>query len=152
MDKTLERLESLGYLLPEVPKPVASYVNCVRCGNLLYISGGLSIDGEDKILGKVPTDLSTLEAADGARLAALNRLSVIKQEIGSLDKIVRIVQLNGFVNSEPDYTGQPQVINGASDMLVDILGERGRHSRTAVGVASLPLGVAVEISMIVEVK
>lgn len=152
MDQTLARLESLGYSLPDVPAPVAAYVNCVRTGNLLFLSGGLPIDGERKILGKVPTQVSPDEAAEGARIIMLNRLAVIHAEIGSLDQITRIVALNGFVNSEPDFTGHPQVINGASEFLLEVFGDRGRHSRTALGVAALPLDVAVEINMIVEVE
>ena len=151
MDQTLARLESLGFTLPEVPAPVAAYVNCVRSGNLLFLSGGLPIDGERKILGKVPTDVSPEEAAEGARIIMLNRLAVIRDEIGSLDKVTRIVALNGFVNSEPDFTGHPQVVNGASEFLLEVFGERGKHSRTALGAAALPLNVAVEINMIVEV-
>ncbi|MCH7226780.1 RidA family protein [Haloferula sp. A504] len=152
MDQTLARLESLGFTLPEVPAPVAAYVNCVRSGNLLFLSGGLPIDGERKILGKVPTDVSPEEAAEGARIIMLNRLAVIRDEIGSLDKITRIVALNGFVNSEPDFTGHPQVVNGASEFLLEVFGDRGKHSRTALGAAALPLNVAVEINMIVEVE
>ena len=152
MDQTLAHLESLGFNLPEVPAPVAAYVNCVRSGNLLFLSGGLPIDGERKILGKVPTDVSPEEAAEGARIIMLNRLAVIRDEIGSLDKVTRIVALNGFVNSEPDFTGHPQVVNGASEFLLEVFGERGKHSRTALGAAALPLNVAVEINMIVEVE
>ena len=152
MDQTLAHLESLGFNLPEVPAPVAAYVNCVRSGNLLFLSGGLPIDGERKILGKVPTDVSPEEAAEGARIIMLNRLAVIRDEIGSLDKVARIVALNGFVNSEPDFTGHPQVVNGASEFLLEVFGERGKHSRTALGAAALPLNVAVEINMIVEVE
>lgn len=152
MDQTLARLESLGHSLPAVPAPVAAYVNCVRSGNLLFLSGGLPIDGERKILGKVPTEVSPEEAAEGARIIMLNRLAVIRDEIGSLDKVTRIVALNGFVNSEPDFTGHPQVVNGASEFLIEVFGERGKHSRTALGAAALPLNVAVEINMIVEVE
>jgi enamine deaminase RidA (YjgF/YER057c/UK114 family) len=152
MDQTLARLESLGHTLPEVPAPVAAYVNCVRTGNLLFLSGGLPIDGERKIIGKVPTRVSPEEAAEGARIIMLNRLAVIRDEIGSLDRITRIVALNGFVNSEPDFTGHPQVVNGASEFLLEVFGERGKHSRTALGAAALPLDVAVEINMIVEVE
>jgi enamine deaminase RidA (YjgF/YER057c/UK114 family) len=151
MDQTLAKLESLGFTLPDVPAPVAAYVNCVRSGNLLFLSGGLPIDGERKILGKVPTDVTPEEAAEGARMIMLNRLAVIRDEIGSLDKVTRIVALNGFVNSEPDFTGHPQVVNGASEFLLEVFGDRGRHSRTALGAAALPLNVAVEINMIVEV-
>lgn len=150
-DHTLERLKELGHSLPAVPEPVAAYVNCVRSGSLLFLSGGLPIDGDRKVIGKVPGEVSVEEARQGATMIALNRLAVIRQETGSLDKIRRIVALNGFVNSDPDFDGHPQVINGASELLVEILGERGRHSRTALGAAALPLNVAVEINMIVEV-
>jgi len=152
MDSTLARLEALGHRLPEVPAPVAAYVNCVRSGNLLFLSGGLPIDGERKILGKVPTDVSIEEAQEGARIIILNRLAVVRQEIGSLDKVKQIVALNGFVNSAPDFYGHPQVVNGASELLLEIFGDRGKHSRTALGAAALPLNVAVEINLIVEVE
>ena len=152
MDTTLARLESLGLKLPEVPAPVAAYVNCVRSGNLLFLSGGLPIDGDRKVIGKVPADVSVEEAQEGARIIVLNRLAVVKQEVGSLDKVTRIVALNGFVNSAPDFHDHPQVINGASELLIEIFGERGKHSRTALGAAALPLNVAVEINMIVEVE
>jgi enamine deaminase RidA (YjgF/YER057c/UK114 family) len=146
-----EKIASLGLTLPAVPAPIAAYVNCVRTGNLLFLSGGLPIDGEKKIVGKVPSSVTIEEAREGARMIVLNRLAVIQDEIGSLDKVVRIVTLNGFVNSEPDFQGHPQVINGASELLVEIFGDKGKHSRTALGVAALPLGVAVEINLIVEV-
>jgi enamine deaminase RidA (YjgF/YER057c/UK114 family) len=100
----------------------------------------------------VPTDVSIDEAREGARIIILNRLAVIEEEIGSLDKVRRIVALNGFVNSEPDFHGHPQVINGASELLVELFGEKGKHSRTALGAAALPLNVAVEINLIVEVE
>ena len=150
-DTSLEKLNSLGHSLPAVPVPVAAYLNCVRSGNLLFLSGGLPIDGERKIIGKVPTDVSIEQAQEGARMIALNRLAVIREEVGSLDKVKQIVALNGFVNSEPDFYGHPQVINGASELLVEIFGDKGRHSRTALGAAALPLNVAVEINLIVEI-
>jgi enamine deaminase RidA (YjgF/YER057c/UK114 family) len=148
----LEKISSLGLTLPAVPAPVAAYVNCVRSGNLLYISGGLPIDGDKKVIGKVPTDVSIEEAQEGARIIILNRLAVIQDAIGSLDKVKQIVSLGGFVNSEPDFYGHPQVVNGASELLVEIFGERGKHSRTALGAVALPLNVAVEINLIVEVE
>jgi len=152
MSESIEsRLAALGLALPEVPAPLAAYVNCVRSGNLLFLSGGLSIDGERKILGKVPTDVSVEEAVEAARIAILNRLAVIKAEVGSLDKVVRIVTLNGFVSSAPDFHGHPRVINGASELLIEIFGDKGRHSRTALGVAALPLDCTVEINLVVEV-
>jgi enamine deaminase RidA (YjgF/YER057c/UK114 family) len=152
MDSILARIESLGHQLPEVPVPVAAYVNCVRSGNLLFLSGGLPIDGDKKVIGKVPGDVSIEEAQEGARIIILNRLAVVKQEIGSLDKVKQIVALNGFVNSAPDFHGHPQVINGASELLIEIFGDKGKHSRTALGAAALPLNVAVEINLIVEVE
>jgi enamine deaminase RidA (YjgF/YER057c/UK114 family) len=151
MSTISDKLAELGLTLPAVPAPVAAYVNCVRTGNLLFLSGGLPIDGDRKVIGKVPTDVSIEEAQEGARIIVLNRLAIIQEEIGSLDKVKRIVALNGFVSSEPDFYGHPQVINGASELLVEIFGDKGKHSRTALGVAALPLNVAVEINLIVEV-
>jgi enamine deaminase RidA (YjgF/YER057c/UK114 family) len=148
----LEKIHSLGLTLPTVPVPIAAYVNCVRSGNLLFLSGGLPIDGDKKIIGKVPTDVSIDEAKEGARMIVLNRLAVIQDEIGSLDQVKQIVALNAFVNSEPDFYGHPQVVNGASELLVEIFGDKGKHSRTALGAAALPLNVAVEINFIVEVE
>jgi enamine deaminase RidA (YjgF/YER057c/UK114 family) len=151
-DSILEKLTSLGLTLPAVPAPLAAYVNCVRTGNLLFLSGGLPIDGDKKMIGKVPTDISIEEAKEGARIAILNRLAVIRDVVGSLDKVKQIVTLNGFVSSAPDFYGHPQVINGASELLVEIFGDKGRHSRTALGVAALPLNASVEINLIVEVE
>ncbi len=151
MDKIVQKLSELGYVVNEAPAPVGSYVQCVRTGNLLNLSGGISINGEDKFFGKVGQDLTIEEGQAAARAAILNRLAVIKQEVGSLEKVTRIVALNGFVNAGPDFYDHPKVINGASDLLVEAFGEAGRHSRTAVGVSALPLNVAVEISMVVEV-
>ena len=148
----LDKLTSLGLTLPAVPAPVAAYVNCVRSGNLLFLSGGLPIDGDKKVIGKVPTDVSIDEAKEGARMIVLNRLAVIQDEIGSLARVKQIVALTGFVNSEPDFYGHPQVMNGASELLVEIFGDKGKHSRTALGAAALPLNVAVEINLIVEVE
>ena len=148
----LEKISALGLTLPAVPTPIASYVNCVRTGNLLFLSGGLPIDGDKKVIGKVPSQISIDEAKEAARMCILNRLAVIRDEIGSLDKVRQIVTLNGFVNSEPDFHGHPQVINGASELLVEIFGDKGKHSRTALGVAALPLDVAVEINLIVEIE
>ena len=146
------QLKALGLTLPAVPVPIAAYVNCVRSGNLLFLSGGLPIDGDTKVIGKVPTDVSIDEAKEGSRMIILNRLAVIQDEIGSLDKVKQIVALNGFVNSEPDFLGHPQVINGASELLVEIFGDKGKHARTALGAAALPLNVAVEINLIVEIE
>ena len=152
MSSINEKLAALGLTLPAVPAPVAAYVNCVRSGNLLFLSGGLPIDGDRKVIGKVPTQVSIEEAQEGARIIILNRLAVIQDAIGSLDKVKQIVSLGGFVNSEPDFHGHPQVINGASELLVEIFGDKGKHSRTALGAAALPLNVAVEINLIVEIE
>ena len=130
-DNILAKLHSMGLALPEVPTPVAAYVNCVRSGNLLFLSGGLPIDGTRKVIGKVPTHVSVDEAKEAARIIMLNRLAVIRDAIGSLDKIKQIVALNGFVNSEADFYDHPQVINGASEFLVELLGDKGKHRRTA---------------------
>ena len=151
-DSILAKLHSIGLALPEVPTPVAAYVNFVRSGNLLFLSGGLPIDGNRKVIGKVPSQVSVDEAKEAARMIMLNRLAVIRDAIGSLDKIKQIVALNGFVNSEADFYDHPQVINGASEFLVELLGDKGKHSRTALGANALPLNVAVEINLIVEVE
>lgn len=151
-DSILDKLTALGLALPTVPTPIAAYVNCVRSGNLLFLSGGLPIDGDTKVIGKVPCEVSIEQAKEGARMIVLNRLAVIRDAIGSLDKVKQIVTLNGFVNSAPDFYGHPQVINGASELLVELFGEKGKHSRTALGAAALPLNVAVEINLIVEVE
>ena len=146
------RLDELGLTLPEVPTPVASYVNCVRTGNLLFLSGGLPVENGAIVTGKVPDTISVESATASAKNIILNRLAVIRQEIGSLDKVRRIVNLQGFVNSAPDFPDHPKVINGASDLLLEIFGEAGKHSRIALGAAALPLHAAVEISLVVEVE
>lgn len=152
MPESIEsRLAALGITLPEVPAPLAAYVNCVRTGNLLFLSGGLSIDADRKITGRVPVDVAVEDAVLAARIAILNRLAVIQSEIGSLDKVTRIVTLNGYVNSAPDFYEHPKIINGASELLIQIFGDKGRHSRTALGVSALPLNCTVEINLVVEV-
>jgi len=145
------RITELGHTLPEAPAPAGSYVNYTRSGNLLFLAGGIP-PVEETYLGKVPTDTTVETAQEAARLITLNRLAVVKEAIGSLDKIKQIVTVNGFVNSEPDFYGHPSVINGCSDLLVEIFGEKGKHSRTAMGAAALPLNVSVEINMIVEIE
>lgn len=147
-----EKLASLGIELPIASAPIGSYLNAVRSGNLLHISGGLPIIGDKKFLGKIPSECDIETGQEAARTAIITRLAVIKAELGSLDQVSRIVSLTGFVNAEPDFTAHPQVINGASDLLVEIFGEAGKHSRAAVGCSSLPLGVSVEIGLVVEVK
>lgn len=147
-----QNLARLGLTLPTVPTPVAAYVNAVRSGNLLFLSGGLPIDGDKKIIGKVPRDVSIEEAQEAARMIVLNRLAVIESEIGSIDNVARIVSLNGFVNSAADFYDHPKVINGASELLLEIFGDKGKHARTALGAAALPLNVAVEINLTVEIE
>ena len=151
-DTILDKLTALGLTLPAVPAPVAAYVNCVRSGNLLFLSGGLPVDGAKKITGKVPGEVTIDDAREAARMIILNRLAVIRDAIGSLDKVKQFVSLSGYVNSAADFHGHPQVINGASELLVELFGDKGRHSRTALGAAALPLNAAVEISLIVEVE
>ena len=147
------KLTELGITLPEVATPVASYVNAVRTGDLLFLSGGLPDLTKDEHKGQVPTQVTPELAKEAARDAILGRLAVIRQELGSLDKVKRVVSVQGFVNAAPDFGDVPQVINGASDTIGEVFGpEIGAHSRTAVGVASLPLGVCVEVALVLEVE
>jgi enamine deaminase RidA (YjgF/YER057c/UK114 family) len=146
------RLRELGIALPPAPRPVASYVPWVRAGHLLFVSGQLPFrKGELICRGCVPDEVSPEEAAEAARQAALNALAVVREALGTLNRVERIVRLTGYVFSRPDFRDHPQVMNGASDFLVEVFGERGRHSRVTVGVASLPLGSPVELDLIVEV-
>ncbi|WP_171123005.1 MULTISPECIES: RidA family protein [unclassified Ruegeria] len=145
------KLESLGVTLPDAPAPAANYVPFVRIGNIVYVSGQISKD-DDLITGKLGDDMDVEAGAAAAKVCAINLLAQVKAACGGdIDKLVRVIKLTGFVNSTADFTAQPQVINGASDFLVEALGEAGRHSRSAVSAASLPLGVAVEIEGIFEI-
>ncbi len=145
------KLESLGVTLPDAPAPAANYVPFVRVGNIVYVSGQISKD-DDLITGKLGDDMEVEAGAAAAKVCAINLLAQVKAACGGdIDKLVRVIKLTGFVNSTADFTAQPQVINGASDFLVEALGEAGRHSRSAVSAASLPLGVAVEIEGIFEI-
>ena len=147
------RLTELGITLPEAAKPVASYVSYVRSGNTLTISGQLSNDANGGIKGTVGVDVSPEEAQKAARLCGLNLIAQIKAALdGDLDRVVRIVKLGGFVQAGPDFIAIPAVINGTSDLMVEVFGEAGKHARSAVGVYKLPLGFAVEVDAIVEVK
>ena len=147
------RLADLGITLPAAEAPVANYVPTVRSGNMLYVSGQVTLrDGQPQHLGKLGAGLEVEEGAQAARLCALNIIAQAKAALGELDRVVRVVKLTGFVNSAPDFTGQPKVINGASDFMVEVFGDKGRHARSAVGVASLPLGVSVEVEAILEVE
>ena len=147
------RLVVLGITLPEPPNPVANYVNGVRTGNLIFLAGkGPKRADGSELHGKLGAGVSIEEGYAGARLTAINQLSVLKAMLGDLDRVVRVVKVLGMVNSDPSFTEQPAVINGFSDLIVQVFGERGRHARAAVGMASLPRGQAVEIEMIVEVR
>jgi enamine deaminase RidA (YjgF/YER057c/UK114 family) len=146
-----ERLRELGHELPPAPKSVANYVGSVQTGNLLFLSGkGPDLAGERTWHGKLGADFTIEEGYTAARNTMLNLLAVIKEDIGDLSRVRRVVKLLGMVNSAPEFTDQPKVINGASDLLVEVFGDRGRHARSAVGVAALPFGIPVEIEMIVE--
>jgi enamine deaminase RidA (YjgF/YER057c/UK114 family) len=146
-----ERMQELGLELPQVPMPAASYVPAVRTGNLVFTAGQVSFeDGEIRVTGKVGDAVSLEEAQHAARLCALNALAAAASEAGGLDRISRIIKVVGYVASAPGFNGQPQVVNGASDLLGEIFGENGHHARSAVGVVELPLGVPVEVEMIVE--
>ncbi len=147
-----ERLEALSISLPIPPKPAGSYIPVVRTGNLVFVSGQIPMkDGQVQFKGQVPTSISPDEAQKAARLCIINVLSQLKSEIGNLDKVSKIVRVSGFVNSSPEFYEQPKIINAASDLLFEIFGEKGKHSRIAVGVASLPLNSAVEIDLIAEI-
>lgn len=148
-----ERLAELGLTLPEVVKPLAAYVPAVRTGDHVYTSGQLPmVDGKLGVTGKVGAEVDPDQARELARICALNGLAAVASIAGDLSKIVRIVKVVGFVASAPGFTGQPQVINGASELLAEVLGDAGRHARSAVGVAVLPLDAPVEVELIAEVR
>lgn len=147
------RLAELGLQLPPVAAPVAAYVPALRAGGLVYSSGQLpSVAGQLVATGKVGAEVSAEKAADCARTAVLNALAAVSEQAGGIDEIERIVRVVIYVASAPDFTGQPQVGNGASAVLGDIFGEAGRHARSAVGVAVLPLDAPVEIELVVQVR
>jgi enamine deaminase RidA (YjgF/YER057c/UK114 family) len=151
--KAEEKLKEIGLELPTAVQPVANYVTAVRTGNLVFLSGQgpLREDGT-LITGKIGSDLTQDEGYEAARRVALGLLASLKTEIGDLDKVRRVVKLLGMVNCMPDFIDQPKVINGASDLLVDVFGDKGKHARSAVGMNALPMNIAVEIEMIVEVE
>jgi enamine deaminase RidA (YjgF/YER057c/UK114 family) len=148
-----ERIAELGLTLPEVAAPVASYTPTVRSGAHVYVSGQLPfVEGELPATGKVGAEVTPEAARDLAALCALNAIAAVRAEVGELSDVVRIVKVGGFVASTSDFTGQPGVINGASDLLARVFGDAGVHARAAVGVAALPLDSPVEVDMIVEVR
>ena len=147
------RLKEMGIDLPPAATPVANYVSAVRTGNLVFLSGhGPLRDDGTMITGKLGAELGLDEGYAGARQVALVLLSSLKAEIGDLDKVKRVVKLLGMVNCTPDFLDQPKVINGASDLLVEVFGDKGKHARSAVGMNALPMNICVEIEMIVEVE
>ncbi len=150
---TEERLKELGIELPSPQSPAANYVPAVRTGNLLYLAGVGPAKRADGTIatGKVGAELTKEEGYESARLVCLNILSRLRAELGDLDRVVRVVKLLGMVNATEDFTEHPAVINGCSDLLVEVFGERGKHARSAVGMQSLPFGIPVEIEAIVEV-
>lgn len=148
-----ERLAALGLTLPPAPKPVAAYVPAVRAGNLVFTAGQIPfVNGELKYKGKVGKDLTPEEGQESARVCCLNALAAIKGVIGDLDQIAQVVKLTAFVNSADGFTGQPGVANGASELLVQVFGDAGRHARSAVASNELPLDSATEVELVVLLK
>lgn len=148
-----EKLKELGIVLPPASKPIANYVNAVRSGNLIFLAGKgpKRADGTD-VTGKVGKDLTIEQGYEAAKLVAINQLAALKAEIGDFKKVKRIVKVLGMVNCEGSFTEQPKVINGFSDLMVAVFGEKGKHARSAVGMHALPNNIAVEIELVVEVE
>lgn len=146
------KLNELGIVLPSPPQPVANYVNGVQAGNLIFLAGkGPRYADGTEIIGKVGKDVTIEKAYEGARLTAINQLAVLKSMLGNLNRVKRIVKVLGMVNCEASFTDQPKVINGFSDLMVEVFGEKGKHARAAVGMVSLPRGQCVEIELVVEI-
>lgn len=151
--KIEQRMKDLGYELPECPKPVAAYVPAVKAGEFVYASGQTAVvDGKPLHLGKLGSDISVEEGYQAARICALRCLAEVKSVIGDLDRIKRIVKVTGFVASASGFGDQPKVVNGASELLKQVFGEKGEHARSAIGVAELPGGACVEVEIIVQVE
>ena len=146
------RLTDLGITLPDAPAPAANYVPFAQTGNLVFVSGQISQNESGLIKGRLGDGMSVADGADAARRCGLALIAQVKAATGSLDRVRRVVKLTGFVNSTPDFTDQPEVINGCSDLMVEVFGDKGRHARAAVSAAALPRGVAVEIEAIFEVE
>lgn len=147
------RLKDLGLTLPDAPAPVANYVPTALTGGLLFVSGQVSRKADGQVIkGKLGAGLDMAQGREAAKVCALNILAQAKAALGSLDRIERVVKLTGFVNAAPQFTDHPQVVNGASDLLVEVLGDKGRHTRSAVGMSSLPIDAAVEVEAILAVK
>lgn len=153
MDKIEANLKKIGLEVPAVPVPKYEYIPAKRVGDLVFVSGqGPSRNGEAIYVGKVGGDLTVAQGREAARLSALNCLACLKQMVGTLDNVDEIVQVVGFVNSAPGFGQQPEVINGASKLLVDVFGERGKHTRAALGTSDLPGNIAVEVMLVAKVK
>ena len=153
MAQTEKRLEELGIVLPPTPSPMANYVSVQRAGNMLYFSGCGPMDGKTPLYqGRVGAELTAEQGYEAARLSAINLISQLKHAVGDLDRVRKFVKVLAFVASAPDFTEQPSVMNGASDLFVEVFGDRGRHARSAVGTSVLPFNIPVEIEMIVEVE
>ncbi|MGY0063689.1 RidA family protein [Streptomyces sp. LZ34] len=151
MSVVVKRLAELGLILPPVAKPVAAYLPAVQSGSYVYTSGQLPlVGGKLPVSGKVGAEVTVEQAKDLARVCALNALAAIEEVCGDLDQVHRVVKVVGFVASAPDFTGQPAVVNGASELLGEVFGNMGLHARSAVGVAALPLGAPVEVEVQVE--
>lgn len=146
------RLAELGITLPEAMAPVANYVPWVRSGNLIFVSGQISTADGKPLTGKLGDTMDVAAGAEAARSCGLALIAQVKAATGSLDKVVRVVKLVAFVNSTPDFGDQPEVVNGCSDLMVEVFGDKGRHARAAVSAPSLPRGVAVEVDAIFEVE
>lgn len=152
MGKVAQRLAELGITLPPVTAPVANYVNAVRTGSLLFLAGKGPTEADGRThTGKVGRDVTVEEAYRHARVTGLNLIAVMQAELGDLDRVQRIVKVLGMVNGTPEFADQPKVINGCSDLFVEVFGDRGRHARSAVGMGSLPNNITVEIECVVEV-
>lgn len=153
MSQVEDKLKELGIELPAAAPPQGNYVGSVRTGNLVYLAGvGPRQASGELVLGKVGRELTLEQGYEAAKWCAISMLGNLKAEIGDLDKVVRFVKLLGMVNADPEFTGPPAVINGCSDLLVELYGDRGKHARSAVGMATLPNGMAVEVEAIVEVS
>ena len=146
------RLSELGLTLPDAPAPAANYLPFMQTGNLVFVSGQISRDDSGLITGRLGDTLSVEQGVEAARRCGLSLIAQVRAAVGDLDRVVRVVKLNGFVNSTADFTDQPTVVNGCSDLMVQVFGDAGRHARAAVSAPALPLGVAVEIEAIFEVK
>jgi len=148
-----QRLASLGIVLPTPARPIANYVPCVRSGNLLVVSGQICLGGDGKLVakGQLGGPVSIEDGQKAARTCAINLLAQVKAALGDLDKVARVLRLGGFINSAPGFADGPKVMNGASDLMVEVFGDKGRHARTTVGVSALPADAAIEVEGLFEV-